>query len=134
MDLSHFHTLRTAVQVNAVPAAQMALASMEGELRETLMASELFEEVEVEMTDNPDALIIALCQFKPDLSEHDVAGTLERIWQDRVRYPFWEAHTTLVAPEHVEFEGATRFSSAGHYATVHLVAQKARIPAQRVPS
>ena len=37
----------------------------------------------------------------------------------------------IAQPEHVEFQGATRFSSAGHYATVHLVAQKATIPAQR---
>ena len=32
---------------------------------------------------------------------------------------------------HVEFEAATRYSSAGHYVTVHLVAQKAAIPVQR---
>ncbi|HSV37804.1 MAG TPA: hypothetical protein VLI04_03515 [Nocardioidaceae bacterium] len=134
MELTQFHTLRTAVQGNALLPTNTALASMEEDLRELLMSSGLFEEVEVERTDNPDALIIALCQFKPEMSEREVAGTLEQIWQDRVRYPFWEAHTTLVAPEHVEFEGATRFSSAGHFATVHLVAQKARIPAQRGPS
>lgn len=134
MELTQFHTLRTAMQGNALPPTGVALASMEGDLRELLLDSGLFEDVEVETTDNPDALVIALCQFKPDLSESDVAGTLERIWQDRVRYPFWEAHSTILAPEHVEFQAATRFSSNGHYATVHLVAQKARIPAQRSPS
>lgn len=134
MDLTHFHTLRTAVQDNAALPSAVALASLEGDLREMLLSSDLFEEVEVEITDNPDALVIALCQFKPDLGEDEIAASLERIWNDRVRYPFWEAHTTIVAPEHVEFEGATRFSSGGHYATVHLVAQKARIPAQRSPS
>jgi len=133
MDLAHFHTLRTAVQHNAVPPSTVALSSLEGELRDMLLSSDLFEEVEVEITDNPDALVIALCQFKPDCSEDSIAASLEQIWNDRVRYPFWEAHTTIVAPEHVEFEGATRFSSGGHYATVHLVAQKARIPAQRTP-
>jgi len=122
------------VQGNAVPPSGVALASMEGDLRDQLMASGLFEEVEVETTDDPDALVIALCQFKPDVSEADIAGALEHMWQDRVRYPFWEAHTVIVQPEYVEFEGATRFSSAGHYATVHLVAQKARIPAQREPA
>jgi hypothetical protein len=134
MELTQFHTLRTAVQDNAAPPTGVALASMEGDLRDLLMASGLFEDVEVDTTDNPDELVIALCQFKPEHKESDVAGALERIWQDRVRYPFWEAHSVIVAPEHVEFEGATRFSSAGHYATVHLVAQKARIPAQRGPS
>jgi hypothetical protein len=134
MDLTHFHTLRTAVQGNAAPPSPVALASIEDDLKEMLLSSGQFEEVEVAITDNPDALVIALCQFKPECTENDVAASLERIWNDRVRYPFWEAHTTIVAPEHVEFEGATRFSSGGHYATVHLVAQKARIPAQRTPS
>jgi hypothetical protein len=134
MELTQFHTLRTAVQGNAAAPSDVALASMEGDLRDLLMASGLFEEVEVDITDDPDALVIALCQFKPEHNETDVAGALEHIWQDRVRYPFWEAHSMIVAPEHVEFQGATRFSSAGHYATVHLVAQKARIPAQRSPS
>lgn len=134
MELTQFHTLRTAVQGNALPPTTVALASLEGDLRDLLMASGLFEDVEVEITDNPDALVIALCQFKPEHTESDIAGALEHIWQDRVRYPFWEAHSVIVAPEHVEFEGATRFSSNGHYATVHLVAQKARIPAQRVPN
>lgn len=134
MELTQFHTLRTAVQGNALPPSGVALASIEGDLRDLLMASGFFEEVEVEITDDPDALVIALCQFKPEHKETDIAGALEHIWQDRVRYPFWEAHSMIVAPEHVEFQGATRFSSAGHYATVHLVAQKARIPAQRNPS
>ena len=61
----------------------------------------------------------------------DVARHLERIWGDRVSYPFWEAHAFHVENGHVEFEAATRHSSAGHYVTVHLVAQKASIPAQR---
>ena len=39
----------------------------------------------------------------------------------------------MVDKEHVEFEAATRNSNSGPYVTVHLVAQKARIPAQRVP-
>jgi hypothetical protein len=134
MELTQFHTLRTAVQGNAAAPSAVALASMEEDLRDLLMASGLFEEVEIETTDDPDALVIALCQFKPERNERDVAVLLERIWQDRVRYPFWEAHTTIVQPEYVEFQGATRFSSAGHYATVHLVAQKASIPAQRGPS
>lgn len=134
MELTQFHSLRTAVQNNAVLPSGVVLASMEEDLRDLLMASGLFEDVEVEATDNPDALVIALCQFKPELEEAEVARALEHIWNDRVRYPFWEAHSLLVAREHVEFQGATRFSSHGHYATVHLVAQKARIPAQRSPS
>jgi hypothetical protein len=133
MDLLQFHKMRTAIQDNAFPGSGADLATVEGSLRDLLMASGLFEQVEVDHTDNPDHLVIALCQFRPFLTEADVAQRLEAIWDDRVRYPFWEAHAIHVENDHVEFEAATRQSSGGHYVTVHLVAQKARVPAQRVP-
>lgn len=131
MDLLQFHRMRTAVQDNASPAKEVELAPVEQSLRDLLMASGVFEEVEVEHTDDPDQLVIALCKFLPYFTESDVARHLERIWADRVSYPFWEAHAVHVESEHVEFEAASRRSSSGHYVTVHLVAQKARIPSQR---
>ena len=134
MDLLQFHRMRTAVQDNAFPAKEGDLAPVEQSLRDLLMASGVFEEVEVEHTDDPDQLVIALCKFLPYFTERDVARHLERIWADRVSYPFWEAHALHVEDEHVEFEAASRHSSGGHYVTVHLVAQKARIPAQRTAS
>ena len=133
MDLTQFHKMRTAVQVNASPGFGAEVATVEGSLRGLLMASGLFENVEVEHTDDKDQLVIALCRFRPFYSEHDVAGRLEAIWDDRVRYPFWEAHAIRVEDGHIEFEAATRASSVGHYVTVHLVAQKAGIPSQRGP-
>jgi hypothetical protein len=133
MDLLQFHKMRTAIQGNAYPGSGTDLATMERNLRDLLMASGIFEEVEVEHTDDPDRLVIALCHFKPDYSEQDVAAHVEQLWHDRVRYPYWEAHTLVVDKEHVEFEAATRSSNTGPYVTVHMVAQKARIPAQRAP-
>ena len=133
MDLVQFHKMRTAVQGNAYPGSGRDLTSMEETLRDLLLTSGVFDEVEVEHTDDPDQLVIALCHFKPDLSERDVAQIVERLWEQRVRYPFWEAHAVLVGEEHVEFEAATRDSTAGHYVTVHLVAQRAPVPAQRGP-
>lgn len=133
MDLVQFHKMRTAVQGNAYPGSGRDLTSMEETLRDLLLTSGVFDEVEVEHTDDPDQLVIALCHFKPDLSERDVAQLVERLWEQRVRYPFWEAHAVLVGEEHVEFEAATRNSTAGHYVTVHLVAQRAPVPAQRGP-
>lgn len=133
MELSHYHRLRTAVQDNAYPSSVTDLAPMETNLRDLLMASGIFEDVEVERTDDPDQLVIALCHFRREYSEKDVAEHLEKLWDDRVRYPFWEAHALLFSSELVEFEAATRNSSSGPYVTVHLVAQKAKIPAQRRP-
>ncbi len=132
MELLHFHKLRTGVQVNAAPGSAEAIARAAEDLKEGLLATGLFEEVEVDRTDNPDSLVIALCHFNPGLTEAQVAGRLEQLWEDRLRYQFWEAHAMLLDEGHVEFEAATRSGSAGHYVTVHIVAQKAAIPAQRV--
>lgn len=134
MNLMQFHRMRTAIQVNASPGRTSDVELVEGNLRYMLMDSGLFEEVEVGHTDDVDHLVIALCRFRPFLTEADVAARLEQIWADRVRYPFWEAHAIRTHAEHVEFQAASRHSDHGHYVTVHVVAQKARIPAQRRPS
>ena len=131
MDLMQFHRMRTAIQNNASPGAEHDLVTFEGSLRYMLLTSGLFEEVEVEHTTDPDQLVIALCQFKPDHSAADVARRLEEMWADRVSYPFWEAHGLDVTADLVELEAASRPSAVGGYVTVHLVAQKALIPAQR---
>ena len=131
MELTRYHRLRTAVQDNAYPGSVTDIAPMETNLRDLLMASGIFEDVEVEHTDDPDQLVIALCHFHGEYSEADFAEHLEKLWDDRVRYPFWEAHALLLGQEQVEFEAATRNSNNGPYVTVHLVAQRAQIPAQR---
>jgi len=131
MELLQFHRMRHAIQVNATPGRPEQLESVEGTLRELLMSSGLFEDVEVEHTDDPDQLVIALCTFRPFYTERDVAERLEALWADKVRYPFWEAHAVRTEAGFVEFEAASRESALGHYVTVHLVAQRASIPAQR---
>ncbi len=134
MELVRFHKLRKAVQSNASPGSAQELVEVQENVRGTLSASGLFEDVQVGSTDDIDKLVIAMCTFAPELCEADVAQRLEQAWEDRMRYQFWEAHATLVDPDQVELEGATRTSTAGHYVTVHIVAQKAHVPAQRPPS
>jgi hypothetical protein len=131
MEMVKYHQLRTAVQANASPGAGAQLTLLEAALRDRLIASGLFVGVEVEHTDNPDNLVIAMCEFRPELTEKEIASQLEEIWDNQVRYQFWEAHSTYVEDEHVEFEAATRPDSTGRYVTVHLVAKKAFVPAQR---
>jgi len=131
MDLPHFHKLRTGVQSNAYPGSGKDLTTVEGDLRGLLMSSGIFEQVEVEHTDDADRLVIALCRYRSAYSEQDIAAHVVQLWQDRVRYRFWEAHSLIVDEGHVEFEAATRESSTGAYVTVHLLAQRARIPTQR---
>lgn len=133
MQLMHFHILRSGVQLNASPAFGRALTAMESILRDVFTESGLFDTVEVEHTSDPDQLIVSLCQYHPNLSEDHVAEALETLWEERIRYPFWEAHSTRVDDGHVEFEAATRIGPTGHYATVHVVAQRSPVPSQRAP-
>ena len=133
MELLHYHTLRKGVQNNAYPGSDRDLAPVRAALQQELLDSGLFEDVEVDATRDPNQLVIGLCHYRDGVTEQDIAAYLERVWNDRLRYPLWEAHAVIVDTDHVEFEAATRQSTTGHYVTVHLVAQKARIPAQRVP-
>ena len=132
MELTTYKKLRTAVQSNASPAAEDDVRKLEQNLRDVLVSTGFFEDVEVDHTDNPDGMVIAMCTFPAQMDESQVAARLEQAWQDRLRFQFWEAHSTLVDAEQVEFLGATRTGSGGAFVTVHLVAQKGPIPAQRV--
>ncbi len=132
MELTHYKKLRTAVQSNSSPANAEELTRLEQTVRDSLMATGYFEEVEVEHTDNLDGMVIAMCKFPSQMSESQVAAKLEQAWEDRLRFQFWEAHATLVDFDQVEFQGATRTGTTGAYATIHIVAQKAPIPAQRL--
>jgi hypothetical protein len=134
MNLIDFQKLRSGLQMNAYPGARDALSAVENSFREVLMASGAFEDVEVEHTDDPDRLVIALCRFRPELAERDIAELVASAWHDRIRYTYWDASAVLVDDEHVEFQAASRNSQTGHYVTVHMVAQKAAVPAQRTPA
>ncbi len=71
MNLVQFHRLRTAVQVSAPPGAGADLVAVETDLRDALLDSGLFVTVEVGRTEDPDALVIALCTYDPFYSEGD---------------------------------------------------------------
>ena len=131
MEIVQFHKLRAAVQANASPGTASDLRAVKDDLERALASVGLFEEVEVDYTDDVDNLVIAMCTFPEQMQRSEIAHRLEVMWQDRLRYPFWEAHTLLVDRDQIELEGATRAGTHGHYVTFHIVAQQARVPAQR---
>lgn len=131
MQLTRFHRVRQGLTDNAGPASDEALDLMAGVLDAHLRAHPLLTGVEVERTDDPDRLIVGMCRFFPGAGEQQVVDLLTAIWEDRVRYRFWAAHTFIVARGHVELEAATRVGPVGPYATVHLLAVCPVIPGQR---
>jgi hypothetical protein len=131
MKITQFHTMRTAVQDNAAPASPAEQQRLVEELERSLVGTGVFEDVEVGRTDNIDNLVIAMCTFPADVDEDVVARWLEGLWGTRLSHGFWEAHASLVHADQVELEGATRAGLDGRYLTVHILAQKAAVPAQR---
>jgi hypothetical protein len=132
MELRQYHKIRTAVQSNASPGPAQTLHDVQENLASALASVGLFSDVEVGYTDDIDNLVIAMCTFPEDLTETEIARRLEMLWEDRLRYGFWEAHATLVDNGQVELEAATRASQNGHYVTLHIVAQRGFVPAQRL--
>ena len=131
MQLTRFHRVRHGLADNAGPASDEALDLMTGVLDTQLRAQPWLTDIEVERTDDPDRLIVGMCRFLPGTREQQVVDLLTAIWEDRVRYRFWSAHSFIVARGHVELEAATRVSPVGPYATVHLLALGPVIPSQR---
>ena len=132
MDLEAFHKLRNGVQGNKIPGSRKELAAVEEHLRETLLTSGIFEDVEVKHTVDPDRFVVALCRFASDYSEDEIAELMEWMWNDHVSYTYWQAHSLVVHHHHLGFEAATRDNCGGHYVTLHMVARELHLPAQRV--
>jgi hypothetical protein len=131
MELMGYRKLRTGIQMNAAPATTDTVRPMARRLEESLLATGFFSEVEVDATENVDAMVIGMFTFPAEMDGSRLAHWLEQLWQQQLRYGFWEAHATLVDDDQVEFLGATRVSLNGHYVTLHLVGQRAFVPAQR---
>ena len=132
MRISEYSTMRRAVQSSAPAPDAAAVASLETELQAALRATGLFHTVEVGRTNDADRLVIALCEFAPEVDADEAARVLSRLWAKQVAYGFWRAEWLRVTKGHVELQGATRASLTGHYATMHLVAKAAPAPARPV--
>ena len=133
MDLVSYHKLRTAVQHSATAGGAEELLAVERRLWSALVSTGTFADVEVDATDDPDRLVIAMCRFPGQRSVEEAAAELERLWLERVRYDFWEAHTLIASRGQVELEAASRAGATGHYVSLHVLAQQSVVPAQRVP-
>ena len=131
MDLANYHKLRRAVQQNAAPESGAPLSAIAEQLLGGLLSTGLFTQVEVDLSDDPDGLVIAFCEIRREHDEQTVVAAIECVWRHGVRYPFWDVRSFLVDTSHVEFLAATRPDCRGKYFTVHLVAQKPVIPGPR---
>jgi hypothetical protein len=132
MNLVDFQSLRNGLQINAVPATAQVRGTFEVALREELLATGAFTDVEVGTTDEKDHLLVVLANHAAGLTEHEVSLAVEWAWS-AVAFHHWQANGLLVEDGHVEFQAATLDRPGGRYLTLHLVSQRAEV-AEPVPA
>lgn len=127
MNLAAFQSLRSGLQAHAVPATSQMRNVLELGLREELMASCLFDEVEVGSSDDEDRLVLALATYRADVGDAEATAAIERAWS-ALAFHHWRSQAFLTDDGHVELQAATLDRPGGRYLTVHLVAQRAAAP------
>lgn len=124
MNLAAFQNLRRGLQMNAVPATSRIRSVVEDGLRQELLASGLFADLEVGSTDAEDHLLVVLGSFRADVPDARVISAVEQAWA-AVAFHHWQAHAFLTADGHVELQAATLDRPSGRYVTLHLVLERA---------
>jgi hypothetical protein len=132
MNIAAFQSLRNGLQMNAAPATTQVRKVIERGLREELIASGVFEDVEIGGSDDPDRLVLALGTFRADADDETAVLAVEQAWR-ALAFDHWQACAFLTEDGHVELQAATLDRPAGRFVTVHLVAQRALTPVLSMP-
>ncbi len=131
MNLAAFQILRNGLKMNAAPATAQARRAFETGLREELLATGLFEDIEVGSSDDADRHVVALGTYRADVDDDATVLAIQLAWAG-LAFHHWEAHAFLTADGHVELQAATLDRPGGRFVTVHLIAQRAaEMPEQR---
>ena len=127
MNLIAFQSLRNGLQLNAAPATSQVRKVIEAGLQAELLASGVFDVVEVGSSDEADRLVLGLCTYGAGVSEDEVRWAIERAWS-ALAFHHWQAHAFLTDEGHVELQAGTLDRPGGRFVTVHLVAQRTEAP------
>lgn len=122
VDRVEFVQLRAAMTVNLPPASGALTADAASTLRRRLVSSVMFAQVEVEATEDPERLLIAMVRFRPGTPERQVASFLEAVWITELRLDGLDVFNFLVEDGHVEFEAVTGDQQSGYFLSLQLIA------------
>jgi hypothetical protein len=107
---------------NVPPASGALIDAAVSRLRQRLVASVMFAQVEVEATDDPERLMVAMVRYRPGTPVRQVCSFLEAVWISELRLPGLDAFHFLAEEGHVELESVTGDQDSGYFLTLHLVA------------
>ena len=122
MERTEFKLLREGLTANLPPASGALLEGAASRLRRRLVASVMFAQVEVEVTDDPERLLVALVRFRPGTPERQVSSFLEAVWITELRLSGLDVFNFLLDDGHVELEAATGDQSDGYFLSLQLIA------------
>lgn len=114
--------LRAGLTTNLPPASGALVDAAAARLRQRLVSSVMFARVEVEVTDDPNRLIVALVRYRPGMRERQVASFLEAVWISELRLPGLDVFNFLAEDGHVELESVTGDQASGYFLSLNLIA------------
>jgi hypothetical protein len=117
-----FVQLRQALTDNLPPARGAVLVAAASKLRRRLVSSRMFAQVEVEVTEDPERLLVALVHYRPGTPERQVASYLEAVWITELRLDGLDLFHFLVEDGHVELESVTGDQGSGYFLSLQLIA------------
>lgn len=122
MDKTEFRRLKDGLIINVPPASGAVIDAAESKLRHRLMSSAMFAKVEVETTEDPDQLLVAMVRYRPGTPRRQVCSYLEAVWISELRLPGLDAFHFDAEDGHVELESVTGDTASGYFLSLHLIA------------
>jgi hypothetical protein len=122
VDRVEFVQLRAGTAAALPPASGAALSAAASKLRGRLASSAMFTQVEVEVTADPDRLLVGMARYRPGTSERQVSSVLEAVWVTELRLPGLDAFHFTTDDRYVELESVTGDHQSGYFLTLNLIA------------
>jgi hypothetical protein len=122
VDRLEFVRLRAGLTANLPPASGAPLDAAAARLRRRLVASVMFTGVEVEVTEDPDRLLVALVRYRPGTPARQVSSFLEAVWISELRLPGLDVYNFLAEDGHIELESVTGDQASGYFLSLNLIA------------
>ncbi|QWZ06701.1 response regulator [Nocardioides panacis] len=91
VDHREFRRLKDGLFINLPPASSAELSVAASKLRSRLASSAMFGAVEVETTEDPDQLLVAMVRYRPGTPVAQVSSYLEAVWVSELRLPGLDA-------------------------------------------
>ena len=82
----------------------------------------MFAQAEVEVTEDPQRLLVALVRYRPGTPERQVSSFLEAVWISERRLPGLDVFHFLAEDGHVELESVTGDQDSGYFLSLNLIA------------